>query len=76
MRDDLSLDVFFANDLFEPVRVGTASDVESARVFMEQIAKERPGWYFVWDAKNLRVLARIDTTRRSEIRPEAGCHVA
>ena len=71
MRGELTLEIFFANDLREPLQVGCADNVASARVRMEQIAKERPGWYFVWDRDNLRVIARIDTTRPEGVQAEA-----
>lgn len=60
MGGALNFDIFFANDLREPLRVGCAADFKSARLLMEQIASERPGWYFVWNG--IRVIARIDTT--------------
>ena len=73
MRGELTLEIFFANDLREPLQVGRADNVESARMRMEQIAKERPGWYFVWDRDNHRVIARIDTTRPKGVQAEARC---
>jgi hypothetical protein len=57
------LDIYFANDLREPVWIASAREIEAARSRMRLIAQEEPGWYFVWDSRNLRVIARIDTTQ-------------
>lgn len=73
MRGELALDIFFANDLLEPVHVRFADSVEIARAQMEQIRKAQPGGYFVWDPGGFRVSAQIDTTKRERTRKETGC---
>lgn len=62
MSNELQFQIFFANDLVEPVEVASASDVEAARRRMRDFAAQKPGWYFVWDSNSLRVIARMDTT--------------
>lgn len=60
--------IFFTNDLLKTAQVGSADDLDAAQLQMRQFALEKPGWYFIWDPKALRVIARLDTTKPSAMR--------
>jgi len=55
------LDIFRSEAGVAPSWVGNADGIESAHVRMKQVAVERPGCYFVWDAYLRRVVDTIDS---------------
>ena len=63
----MPLDIFYANDLIDVLHVGSAKDIEVARLLMAELALEKPGWYFVAERESQRVIARVDTTNSGEI---------
>lgn len=55
------LDIFRSEAGIAPRWVANADGAESAHVRMKQVAVEKPGRYFVWDAYLRRVIDTIDS---------------
>lgn len=72
IHGELILEIFSANDLLNPISIASAKCIESARLRMEELATEKPGWYFVWNPATRRVIARLDTTKEGAAGAEAG----
>jgi hypothetical protein len=58
------LDIFRSEPGLAPRWVGNADGIESAHTRMKQVAVDKPGHYFVWDAYLRRVLDTIDSTQK------------
>lgn len=56
-----NLDIFRSEVGLAPRWVGNAEGIESAHLRMKQVAGEKPGQYFIWDAYLRRVVDRIDS---------------
>lgn len=59
------LDIFRSEAGLAPRWVGNADGIESAQTCMKQVAVEKPGRYFVWDAYLRRVVDTIDSTQKT-----------
>lgn len=64
-----NLDIFRSETGLAPRWVGNADGIESAQTRMKQVAIERPGQYFVWDAYLRRVIDTLDSTNKTATAP-------
>lgn len=65
------LDIFRSEAGLAPRWVGNADGIESAHLRMKQVAGERPGRYFVWDAYLRRVIDTVDSTKAARAQGHA-----
>ena len=63
------LDIFRSEAGLAPRWVGNADGIESAQTRMKQVATERPGHYFVWDAYLRRIVDTVDSTDKNVTAP-------
>lgn len=68
MSDDTNVyDVFYGSDEHDAVWQCSVDSLNRARQRMDEIAKKKPGAYFIYYLPERTVIARIDTARKDQL---------